>query len=100
MPEEAEVHRVLGRQGVHVTKLLRTADALGDERSMVVARKEWSRMQELPVFDDPVPISTLEEDDLVVRTHLLVSIKDGEENWEHKARFVGLGDVYYNLLQN
>ncbi len=52
-----------------------------------------------PAFAAPVPLSSLTEDDVVYRLHLLMSKKHVERNADEqvdKGRLIGLGNLLFN----
>lgn len=62
-------------------------------------RSEGKKMKEMTVWDPPVERPSVENDAVVVRTKLLISIKHMEEQrskWVWKARFVALGNPLYD----
>ena len=84
-PSASEIMHILGAQAKHVmgnvTRLTNTREVLEtvegreaaktESRSLMIEREAWTRK--------PVPITSLTDSDVVVRSKLLISIKHWEE---------------------
>ena len=97
---EKEVgEKILGAQAVYVTKLLNLREALATRAGMDAAQVEFLRMVQNGVWKDPVEADTLGENDVIIRTQLLISRKFAEMEgkwWVLKGRFVGMGHRLYD----